>query len=86
MQWGDTSFGSDKVSEFVGSGRKNLSSNLRFIKPLRLPGRKPHNAAMMNSRTMKLQSLAAIYARDRSPHIFQEMAEEMASMGRYDSA
>ncbi len=38
----------------------------------------------MDSRTMKLQSLSAIYAREHSAGIFKEMMEEMASMKRYD--
>ena len=33
---------------------------------------------------MKLQSLSAIYARDRSAEVFTEMMEEMADMKRYE--
>jgi hypothetical protein len=39
----------------------------------------------MNSRTMKLQSLSALYARDHSAETFQEMVEEIASMKKLDS-
>lgn len=66
MQWGDLSFQSDKVGEYV-SGSTPRSNNLRFIKPIRRIGTKRTESANMNSRTMKLQSLSAIYARDHSP-------------------
>jgi len=39
----------------------------------------------MNSRTMKLQSLSALYAREHSEETFLEMKKEMASMQRLDS-
>lgn len=83
MQWGDLSFQDDKVADYV-SGPK-LSTNLRSIKPIRRVGEKITEAAKMNSRTMKLQSLSAIYAREKSPIIFKEMMEEMTSMANYDS-
>jgi len=38
----------------------------------------------MDSRTMKLQSLSAIYARERSPEALREMKKEMESMQRFD--
>jgi len=69
MQWGDLSFQDDKVADYV-SGPK-LSTNLRSIKPIRRVGEKITEAAKMNSRTMKLQSLSAIYAREKSPIIFK---------------
>ncbi len=85
MQWGDLSFQSDKVGDFVSSPKKS-SSNLRTIKPIRRVGQKPQSeVAKMNSRTMRLQSLSAIYAREHSPEVFKEMMQEMASMERYDS-
>jgi len=34
-----------------------------------------HKYSKMNSRTMKLQSLSAIYAREHSPAVFEEMKE-----------
>jgi hypothetical protein len=69
MQWGDLSFQNDKVADYV-SGPK-LSTNLRSIKPIRRVGEKISEYAKMNSRTMKLQSLSAIYSREKSPEIFK---------------
>jgi len=65
MQWGDLSFQSDKVGEYV-SGSTPKHQNLRFIKPIRRVAVQTSQIAKMNSRTMKLQSLSAIYARDHS--------------------
>jgi len=39
----------------------------------------------MNSRTMKLQSLAALYARDHSQETFMEMKQEITSMQKLDT-
>lgn len=73
MQWGDLSFQDNKVAEFV-AGAKKMSTNLRTIQPIvRIGQKKPSEAAKMNSRTMKLQSLSAIYAREHSPVVFKEM-------------
>lgn len=85
MQWGDLSFQSDKVAAYVG-GEKKATSNLRTVLPIRKVGQRKAQYASMNSRTMKLQSLSAIYARDHSPEIFKEMTQEMASMQAYDNA
>lgn len=83
MQWGDLSFQSDKVADFVSGPRR--TSNLRTIRPIQRVGlKRPSEAAKMNSRTMKLQSLSAIYARDHSAATFNEMMQEMASMEKYD--
>lgn len=65
MQWGDLSFQSDKVSEYVAGPKK--FSNLRALRPIQRIGQRKSQYASMNSRTMKLQSLSAIYARDHSP-------------------
>jgi len=67
MQWGDLSFKEDLVGDFVTKGKRSLFNNLRFYNPLNFVGDKPRDYAAMNSRTMTLQSLSAIYARDRSP-------------------
>lgn len=83
MQWGDLSFQSDSIGDYV-SGSTPRRNNLRFIKPARKYT--PHEeVAHMNSRTMKLQSLAAIYSRTHSTEVFQEMVEEIASMKRLDT-
>lgn len=84
MQWGDLSFQSDKVSEYVAAPKKTF--NLRTLRPIQRVGQRKSQYASMNSRTMKLQSLSAIYSRDHSPEVFQQMTEEMVSMQRYDSA
>lgn len=73
MQWGDLSFQDNKVADFV-AGSKKMSTNLRTIQPIvRIGQKRPSEAAKMNSRTMKLQSLSAIYAREHSPVVFKEM-------------
>jgi hypothetical protein len=70
MQWGDLSFQSDKVAAYVG-GEKKITTNLRTVLPIRKVGQRKAQYASMNSRTMKLQSLSAIYGRDHSPEIFK---------------
>jgi len=84
MQWGDLSFQSDKVGDYV-SGSTPKSYNLRLANFIGNFGVKKVESAKMNSRTMKLQSLSAIYARDQSPTVFKEMVEEIASMKKYDA-
>lgn len=84
MQWGDLSFQSDKVGDFT-AGAKSLQNTLRFIRPIQRVGSRHLQGGNMNSRTMKLQSLSALYARDHSQDTFQEMVAEMASMQRLDS-
>lgn len=86
MQWGDLSFQTDLVADFVAEP-KQITSNLRTIKPIQRIGQKKIiESSNMNSRTMKLQSLSAIYSREHSPVVFNEMMEEMASMQKYDSS
>lgn len=68
MQWGDLSFQSDSIGDFV-TGSTPKGNNLRFIKPIRRPS-PIDESAKMNSRTMKLQSLSAIYARTHSVEVF----------------
>jgi legumain len=84
MQWGDISFQDDKVSDFVAAEKRDL--NLRVLKPIQRIGQMKSEVAKMNSRTMKLQSLSAIYAREHSPEVFKDMMKEMASMQQYDSS
>lgn len=73
MQWGDLSFQDNKVGEFV-AGTKKTANNLRTIRPIQRVGqKKASESAKMNSRTMRLQSLSAIYAREHSPLVFKEM-------------
>lgn len=83
MQWGDLSFQEDTIGSFV-SGKTPRLNNLRFIKPIQR--HTPHyERSHMNSRTMTLQSLSAIYARTRSTEVFQQMVQEIASMKRLDN-
>jgi hypothetical protein len=65
MRWGDLSFQSDKVADYVASPKK--TNNLRTIKPIQRTGQRKLKYAIMNSRTNTLQSLSAIYAREHSP-------------------
>jgi legumain len=83
MQWGDLSFNNDKIGDFLTSG-KGASSNLRFIQPIRRIGTKKAKESVMDSRTMKLQSLSAIYALERSSETMTEMMEEISSMKMFE--
>lgn len=76
LQWGDLSFSSSKIREFL-TGNKAQRANLRTVRPIVRVGSRVSKESTMDSRTMKLQSLSAVYARDRSPSIFREMIEEM---------
>lgn len=55
----------DQIGEFLVGPKR--TANLRFIRPISRIGDKDSVTSVMDSRTMKLQSLSAIYARDRSP-------------------
>ena len=83
MQWGDLSFNDDKIGDYVGQGRSY--GNLRFIRPITRMGTKKAKESVMDSRTMKLQSLSAIYALEHSAETLAEMVEEIESMKTYDS-
>lgn len=63
MQWGDLSFQADMIGDYTAGDRDGLwMSLISRIKPIfKLQSRQPKN--FMDSRTMKLQQLAAIYAR-----------------------
>lgn len=74
MQWGDLSFQSDKIGDFV-TGTQSVFGNLKFAFPFKKVDRLQSDSNKMNSRTMKLQSLSAIYSRDHSPEIFEQMVE-----------
>jgi hypothetical protein len=65
MQWGDLSFQQDLIGQYL-TGDKRQNTNLRFINPLKRFGYKIGKQSVMDSRTMKLQSLAALYSRDHS--------------------
>jgi len=74
MQWGDLSFKNDKIGDYIG-GSERSSGHLRFIRPISRIGTKKAKGSFMNSRTMKLQSLSAIYALEHSTETMKEMAE-----------
>ena len=84
MQWGDLSYQSEAIGNYM-SGPSRPSNNLRFLKPIRRMGTKNGKESVMNSRTMKLQSLSAIYAREKSPETLAEMVDEIASMKKFDT-
>lgn len=68
MQWGDMSFADMKIGEFL-TGTKYTRNSLRFIRPVERVGRKVVEGSFMDSRTMKIQSLAALYAREHSAEL-----------------
>lgn len=86
LQWGDLSFSGSRIGEFLTGSKAQEGTNLRTVRPIGRVGSRVSKESTMDSRTMKLQSLSAVYARDRSPAVFKEMLEEMQSMRRYDSA
>lgn len=63
--------------------RGYAKNNLRFIRPIMRIGSHVGKESVMDSRTMKLQSLAAVYARERSEESLLAMTAEMESMKRY---
>ena len=83
MQWGDLSFNSDKIGDYMSAGKQN-SGHLRFIRPIRRMGSRHAKESVMDSRTMKLQSLSAIYALEHSSETLAEMVAEIESMSRYE--
>lgn len=58
MQWGDMSFKTDKVGEYI-SYRKGLSfkNGIPRINQLRKNGRETNPKVNLNSRTLKVQTL-----------------------------
>ena len=85
MQWGDLSFNGDKIGEYVAGSKSTNNDKLRFIRPIRRMGTKHAKDSVMNSRTMKLQSLSAIYSREHTPETLKEMVAEITSMQKYDN-
>ena len=86
MQWGDLSFQDDHIGEYM-SVKKSTNKNfngMRFIRPIRRMGTKKAKDSVMNSRTMKLQSLSAIYALEHSSETLAQMVEEITSMSKYE--
>ena len=69
------------------SGRTGKLNNnhMRFIRPIRRMGTKKASDSVMNSRTMKLQSLSAIYAIEHSAETLSKMVEEITSMAKFES-
>lgn len=84
LQWGDMSFVNSKIGEFL-TGPKLAVNKLRFLRPIQRTGSIVSKESVMDSRTMKLQSLSAAYSIHRSPETFTEMMEEMKSMERFDT-
>lgn len=75
MQWGDLSFQSDKIAQYFASSKKADNLNIQLYRPILRVGQKATKSSVMDSRTMKLQSLSAIYSRDHSKETFEEMVE-----------
>ena len=85
MQWGDLSFQDKSIGEFMAYKKgKNTNTGMRFYRPIRRMGTKQAKDSVMNSRTMKLQSLSAIYALEHSSETLAEMVKEITSMSKYE--
>lgn len=83
MQWGDVSFTSEPVSDFIGPSHPSLIN-------LRKPRRSLDNlfwrtSSSMDSRLMKIQILTEIYKREKTSEAEKEMREEMIDMQRHDN-
>ena len=80
MQWGDLSFQSDVIGNYV-SGSTPSVINLR-----RRIGRlwKKQSVGSVDSRHVKIQTLTSIFKREKTEESYKEMQEEMKSMQRID--
>jgi hypothetical protein len=65
MQWGDLTYNSDKVGEFLAPPKSGFSFKFGIPKlnQLRRNGRIEADRVNFDSRTMKMQQLLEIYAR-----------------------
>ena len=85
MQWGDMGFKDERIGDFLSAKPGNNNNHMRFIRPIRRVGTKKASESVMNSRTMQLQSLSAIYALEHSAETMTKMVEEITSMAKYES-
>ena len=80
MQWGDLSFQSDVIGDYVANSKKYFNLKRRPFKGL-FNFERPH---AIDSRFIKIRTLSAIYAREQTPEAYAEMREEMNSMQKFD--
>ena len=67
MQWGDLSYTSDQVSEFLSNKNSFAFKNrIPSLTQLRRNGRESHESKKIDSRQMKMFTLMEIYERERS--------------------
>lgn len=84
LQWGDMSFATDVIGEFVSVSKKaeknliNLRrSTFRFFERGLIGG-------TVSSRFATVRMLSEIYAREKTPESLAELQQEMKSMQRFD--
>ena len=82
MQWGDLSFQSDTIGDYVSEKRQKEYFNLkrRVVNGLF----KFEKKEAIDSRFIKIRTLSEIYAREKTVEAYAEMREEMVSMQRFD--
>jgi hypothetical protein len=75
MQWGDLSYTSDTVDEFLNGDKSSLRIDSGIIFNLNSKIRNFMNIfeepSMIDSRYMAVKTLAQIYARERTPEALQ---------------
>lgn len=85
MQWGDMSFKTDKVSEYVAYKKGfSFKNGIPKINQLRRNEREGIQRVNMNSRTCKVQTLIEISNRENSQESIMEFVKEVHENHYYD--
>jgi hypothetical protein len=67
LQWGDKSFLSDPVSEYLSNKNRNIRSFFSFKMPIKRLMRNQYDGeGNFDSRMNKIQLLSAVYAREKT--------------------
>lgn len=80
MQWGDTSFVDDAVSQYIG-GRNKIGKAINLRKPIL--GYRPSTS--FDSRLMKIKILTETFKREKTVEAHKEMREELIDMQMVDT-
>ena len=89
MQWGDLSYNGDTLDMFMQGNKRGLTVDDGVLfnwnsKIRRFISNSFQEPSMIDSRFMKVKTLAQIYARERTDESLRELQEEMRSMQRTD--
>ncbi len=66
MQWGDLSYVSDSLATFIGRGNSN-NEVINLRRPISRILPKPHKAASIDGRLMKIKILTEVNKREQTP-------------------